>query len=208
MPTGPRTPSTSENPERSGVLLREHREAAESPVEKAARVLDHLVDALAGEPSSPLRRAQVLIDIALNPGTSQAAILDRVDSDKSSLARDIDWLYNYGCITRSVSELSGRESALNICGFAKNHLGFAAKVMNGGLESLQNLLSGYISFFQGYRPTLREAKMVTVMAGQGEMTRPELFSELYNGPATTDTRALTTLIEQGFLSTDDGTDEE
>lgn len=187
------------------LLARQHRAASESPVEKAGRVIDHLVDALAGEPSSPLRRAQVLIDIAQNPGTSQTAILDRVDSDKSSLARDIEWLYNYGCITRSQSESSGREVALTICGFARNHLNFAAQVMGGGLENLQNLLNGYIQFFQGYRPTLRETKMVTVMAEKGEMTRPDLFDELYNGPPTTDTRALAALIEQGFLEANDGT---
>lgn len=199
-----RTPPASGSAHDRDRLIREHRLAAESPVEKAARVIDHLVDAMAGEPSSPLRRVQVLIDIAQNPGTSQAAILDRIDSDKSSVARDIDWLYNYGCITRTQSENSGREIALNICGFSRNHLNFAVQVIGGSYQNLQNLLDGYISFFEGYRPSLREAKMVTAMAGKGEMTRPELFDELYNGPTTTDTRALAALIEQGFLSTNDG----
>lgn len=185
-------------------LIRDHRLASESPIEKAGHVLDHLVDAMAGEPSAPLRRVQVLIDIAQNPGTSQAAILERIDSDKSSLVRDIDWLYNYGCITRTQSENSAREISLTICGFAKNHLNFAAQITGGTLENLQNLLNGYISFFHGYRPSLREAKMVTIMATKGEMTRLELFEGLYNGPATTDTRALGALIEQGFLGTNDG----
>lgn len=186
-------------------LLSQHREAAASPMEKAATLIDHLVDAMAGEPSAPLRRVLTLIDIAQNPGTSQTAILARLPIlDKSNLTRDIDWLYNYGCITRNVSESSARESALTICGFSRNHLGFAAYLLNNRLESLQKFLEGYINFFQGYRATLRDAKIVTVLTANGETPRQEIFDELYNGPMSTDNRALLALIEEGFV-TNDGT---
>ncbi len=186
------------------MLLKEHRAAAESPVEKAGAVIDHLVDACAGDPSTPLRRALTLIDIARYPGTSAVAVSDRTNADKSTLTRDIDWLYNYGCVTRAQSTDSGREVSLTVVGFSKTHLGFAARYMGDNLETLQNFVNGYITLFHGYKATLRDAKMVTVATAKGSTTRPELFDELYNGPVTTDTRALMSLIENGFLtSTED-----
>jgi len=185
-------------------LLKDHRAASESPILTTCTIFDHLVDAMAGEPSAPLRRVQVLIDIAQNPGTSQTAIMDRLDIDKSNLTRDIDWLYNYGCITKNTSQQSARESALTICGFARNHLGHAAKLMNDRLDALQTLLEGYTTFFQGFRPSLRDAKIVTVLTAKGEMQRSELFGELYNGPTSTDNRTLLALIEQGVLEENNG----
>jgi DNA-binding MarR family transcriptional regulator len=193
-------------PQNKDTLLQDHRAAAASPVEKAGHVIDHLVDALAGDPSAPLRRAIILVDIALNPGTSVTALADRTDSDKSTIARDIDWLYNYGCIRRDQSPDSGREVALTIVGFAQKHLGFAARLMNDDLKTLQKFIQGYIDLFQGYRGTLRDAKIVTVMTAKGDATRAEVFDELYNGPSSTDTRALLVLIENGFLSSEDGTE--
>jgi hypothetical protein len=190
-------------------LMADHRAAAASPVEKAGVVIDHLVDAMAGDPSTPLRRVLVFIDIARNPGTSITAIADRLGADKQTVARDVDWLYNYGCIRRDQSPDSGREVALSMVGFAQTHLGFAAGMMNNNLETLQNFVLGYITLFQGYRASLRDAKIVTVMTAKGEATRPEIFDELYNGPTTTDTRALMALIENGFLNSegDDGKEE-
>jgi hypothetical protein len=191
-------------PYRKDSLLHDHRAAAASPVEKAGQVIDHLVDAMAGDPSAPLRRVVTFIDIARNPGTSSTAVADRVGPDKSTVARDIDWLYNYGCIRRDQSPDSGREVALSIVGFAQTHLGFAARMMGDSLETLQKFVDGYIHLFQGYRATLRDAKIVTVMTAKGSASRPELFDELYNGPPSTDSRALMALIENGFLSSEDG----
>ncbi len=191
-------------------LSKDHRAAAESPVEKASQVIDHLVDACGGDPSTPLRRVITFIDIARNPGTSAVAVADRTNADKSTLTRDIDWLYNYGCVTRTQSTDSGREVALTVVGFAKTHLGFAARLMGNQLETLQNFVNGYITLFQGYKATLRDAKMITVATAKGTATRVELFAELYNGPPTTDTRALMALIENGFLNStedDHGTEE-
>lgn len=180
-------------------LIREHREASASPLEKAGQLIDHLVDAMAGDPSVPLRRVLALIDIARNPGTSSAALADRIDSDKSTIARDIDWLYNYGCIRRDPSLESGREVALSVVGFAQTHLGFAAQLVGGNLENLQRFVNGYIDVFQGFRGTLRDAKIVTVLTAKGEATKPEVLAELYNGPVSTDTRALVAMVESGLL---------
>jgi DNA-binding MarR family transcriptional regulator len=182
-------------------LLLQHRQAAESPIDKAARVLDHLVDAMAGEPSVPLRRVMVLIDIARNPGTSQTAILERLKLEKSTITRSIDWLYNYGCVTRGANPSNARETALTICGFARTHLHHAATLLGNDLARLQSFVDGYITFFEDYRATLRDAKIVTVLTAKGEATRQNVFDELYNGPATTDARALLALIEQGFVET-------
>ena len=181
-------------------LLAQHREAAATPVEKAGIVIDHLVDAMAGEPSAPLRRVLTFVDIARNPGTSQQAILTRIDSDKSTVARDIDWLYNYGCIMRNQGENSAREVSLTVHGVAKTHLGYAIKLMENDLSRLQKFLEDYIKIFQGYRGTLRDAKIITVMAIKGDASKNEILDALYNGPSTTDNRTLMTLVEQGFLS--------
>lgn len=185
-------------------LAQQHRDAAEGPVQKSSRVIDHLVDALAGDPSSSLRRVATLIDIAQHPGTSQSGIIERCQYDKSSIARDIDWLYNYGCVTRRASENSGREVALMICGFSRTHLLHAAAMMDGDLERLQNFVQGYITLFKGYRATLRDMKIITVLAEKGQASRADLLDALYNGPVSTDTRAVMALIENGFVSTDDG----
>jgi hypothetical protein len=194
-------------PEAKDSLITEHRTIAASPVEKACAAIDHLVDALAGEPSSPLHRVAALIDIARYPGTTQTAMMDRLSMDKSSANRNIDWLYNYGCITRATSVSSGRETALTVCSFSYNHLIYAAKSMDkshgGDLTRLQSLVEGYITFFQGFRATLRDARIVTTLSAQENITRQGVFDKLYNGPLTTDIRALVTLIEQGFVTSDD-----
>lgn len=183
-------------------LAAQHREAAAGPFQKAGEVIDHLVAALAGDPSSPLRRALVLIDIARTPGTSQSAVMARLNVDKSSLTRDIEWLYNYGCITRTASPESGRENALSVTGFARTNLGFAAAPLDHDMGLLQTFVENYISFFSPYRPTLRDAKIVAALGGEGTLTRQDLFDHLYDGPVTTDTRSLLALIEEGIIRND------
>lgn len=180
-------------------LLQQHRNAAAGPADRACRVLDYLVDAVGGEPSCPLRRIQTLIDIACNPGTSQTAIMNRLGIEKSALSRSIDWLYNYGCIIRNPNPEDARESALTICGFSRTHLGYAAHEFGNDFSRLQKFVDGYINFFDVYRGTLRDAKIVTILSARGPVPRQIIMNGLYNGPATTDSRAVMMLIEQGFI---------
>lgn len=195
-------PANNNPPEPPHKLIDAHRAASATPLDLAGQVIDHLVDCLAGEPSAPLRRVAVLIDIARHPGTSQMAVSDRQNMEKSTLNRDIDWLYNYGCITKNTSETSARESALTIVGVARTHLARAASGMKGDLNALQKLIDGYISFFGDYRATLRDAKMVTVLSAKGPASRQDVFGHLYNGPPSTDNRTLLALIEEGFIESD------
>jgi hypothetical protein len=195
-------PASNNTPPGPQKLLSAHRAASATPLDLAGQVMDHLVDALAGDPSVPLRRAGVLVDIALHPGTSQTAVAERQRIEKSALNRDIDWLYNYGCVTKNVSDQSARENALTIVGVARTHMLRAASLLRGDMNALQKLLDGYINFFQDYRATLRDAKMVTILSAKGPATRQEMFDHLYNGPNSTDNRALLALIEEGFIESD------
>ena len=69
-----------------------HNQVSTSPIQKMGLMIDHLVDALAGDPSCPLRRALILNDIDANPHTTQSGIMDRLGLDKHTISRDIQWL--------------------------------------------------------------------------------------------------------------------
>ena len=58
-------------------------------------ILDHLVDALGGDPSCTLRRAAILTDIDEHPETTQAEIMERMNINKSAMNRDMDWLRSH-----------------------------------------------------------------------------------------------------------------
>ena len=53
--------------------------------------------------------------------------------------------------------------------------------------------------FTDTKPTLRDAKILVAAADLGEASRQELFARSYNGPPTTNSRALDSLMEQGLL---------
>ena len=76
-------------------------ENMDAKAEAITLIIDHIVAALGGEPSCTLRRANILIDIDEHPGTTQSEIMERHDLNKSALNRDIEWLYDYGCILRT-----------------------------------------------------------------------------------------------------------
>lgn len=166
-------------------------------------VLDHLVDALGGEPSCPLRRALVLVDIDEHPHTTQAEIMERLDVPKSALNRDIDWMHDYGCIYRDNNVADGREIELITCGYAKKNLDFALNYFDFSHENLKNMLGGFINLFGEKKPTLRDAKIVTVIGNRKAITRQQLFEKLFNGPVTTDNRAVNNLINFGLVQKDD-----
>lgn len=170
----------------------------EADAARIGNVVDHLVDALGGEPACTLRRAVILADIDQYPGSTQAAIIQRLAADKSALNRDIEWLYDYGCIMRQVGR-DGREIKLYTCGYAKKNLDLALAYFNNSHKSLKNFLIHYIHMFGQHRPTLRDAKIIATIGEKGSANRQMVFEELYNGPLTTDNRAINNLIVTGLL---------
>ena len=170
----------------------------ESKAAKVGHIVDHLVDALGGEPACTLRRAVILADIDENPETTQAGIIQRLKADKSTLNRDIEWLYDYGCILRQPGN-NGRELKLMICGYSKKNLDLALKYFDNSHKALKNFLIQYMNLFGQHKPTLRDAKIVASVGETDPSNRQKVFQTLYNGPVTTDNRAINNLIELGIL---------
>jgi predicted transcriptional regulator len=175
------------------------KENIAAKAQSATLILDHLVDALGSEPSCTLRRAMVFVDIDSHPNTTQADIMERLDAHKSALNRDIEWLYDYGCILRTPCEYDQRRIELKSCGYAKKNLNAALLYFDNNHKSLQNFLNSLINLFGQHKPTLRDAKIVSVIGLNEAMTRSDIFDSLYNGPATTDNRAVNNLINFGLV---------
>jgi DNA-binding MarR family transcriptional regulator len=167
--------------------------------EKVSAIIDHLVDALGGEPGCQIRRAVILADIDQHPGTTQAEIMTRLFIDKSTANRDIEWLYDYGCIMRQPGSDDARTVKLVVCGYAKKNLDLALDYFSRDHKSLKNFLIEFINKFGQHKPTLRDAKIVAVVNGGRQVTKQEIFENLYNGPGTTNHRAINALVESGFV---------
>ncbi len=176
-----------------------HNQASASTIQQMGLVFDHLVDALGGDPSAPLRRAIILADIDEYPETTQTAVMERLEIDKHTLNRDIQWLYDQGCILRQAGKEDGRVIHMITCGYSKKNLGLTLDYFNNSHKNLKNFLNGYISIFKDHKPTLRDAKIMATMADLQTASKQELFSRSYNGPQTTNARALDSLIEEGLL---------
>ncbi|MCB1559464.1 MAG: MarR family transcriptional regulator [Alphaproteobacteria bacterium] len=180
-----------------------HSAASTSPVQKMGLVLDHIVAALGDDPSCPLRRAQILVDIDAHPGTTQTEVMDRLKVNKSTMNREIEWLYDHGCIIRQAGETDGRVIHIVTCGYSKKNLGLALDYANNSHQNLQNFIESLISIFTTAKPTLRDAKLLVVSSEIGKATRQELFGRSYKGPSTTNARTFDSLVEQGLLETED-----
>lgn len=176
-----------------------HSDASSSPVQKMGLVLDHLVSALGGDPSTPLRRAQILIDIDAHPDTTQTEVMDRLKLGKSTMNREIEWLYDHGCVKRQAGQQDGRVIHMVTCGYSKKNLGFALNYADGSHKNLQKFLESLITMFTDPKPTLRDAKLLVTAADLGDASRQELFSRAYQGPQTTNVRALESLVDQGLI---------
>lgn len=176
-----------------------HNQVSASRIQQLGLILDHLLDALGGDPSCTLRRAALLVDIDENPGTTQSGVMDRLNLNKSALNRDIDWLHDHGCIMRQPGKTDGRVIHLVTCGYSKKNLGLALDYLENSHKKLKSLLEGVITLFEERRPTFRDAKLLATMADLGEATRPELFDRAYAGPLTSNARALESLIETGLI---------
>jgi DNA-binding MarR family transcriptional regulator len=163
-------------------------------------IIDHLVDAV-GDPSVHLSRVMTLIDIDAHQGTTQSQIMQRLNYDKALVNRHIDWLSNYGCITKSVSTEDAREYHLRVSAYSKKHLDLALARINYSHKHLQNLIETIINTFDTHRPTLRDAKVLTTVGALdgAKMTKNEILKNLYNGPFSTDSRSLQILIEENLI---------
>ena len=167
--------------------------------QKACYVIDHLVEALGNEPSSSLRRAMILVDIDQHPGTTQTGILERLHINKSAVNREIEWLFNYGCIMRQNSNDDGRAVKLMICGYSKKALDAALDYCGGGHEGLKHLLNTFTQALRQEKPTLRDAKIVATLYDRKQVSKQTIVDALYKGSASTDNRNINELIAGGII---------
>jgi DNA-binding MarR family transcriptional regulator len=176
-----------------------HNQVSANRIQQMGLILDHLVEALGSDPSSPLRRAQILVDIDGHPETTQAEVMERLKLNKSTLNREIEWLYDQGCILRQPSHLDGRVIHMLTCGYSKKNLGLALDYFEKSHKNLHFFLETLINLFTEQKPTLRDAKFLVTATDMGEATRQEIFERGYSGAQTTNVRALDNLVEQGLL---------
>lgn len=175
------------------------RQAMTTSGQKACLIIDHLVEALGGDASSSLRRAMVLTDIDQHPGTSQTGIMERLGLHKSAVNREVDWLFNYGCIMVQDNARDGRSKAIQICGYSKAALDDALVYFGGRNENLQAYLKGLSRILRQEKPTLREAKIINLLREQRETPKAEIIQSLYEGSPSTKNRVVNKLIEDGVL---------
>ena len=168
--------------------------------QKACYVIDHLVEALGNDPSSSLRRALILNDIGQYPGTTQSGVMERLHINKSALNREIEWLFNYGCIMRQESEADGRAIKLETCGYSKRALESALDYFTNDHDDLKIFLERFIKFLKQEKPTLRDAKIVASLFEMRDATKQKVIDTLYKGAASTDNRAFNQLVEDGVIS--------
>lgn len=164
------------------------------------QIIDLLVAAL-GEPSCPVRRALVLNDLWAHPNSSLNDVMERVDIDKSTAFRDIDWLIDRGCVVKKPNPDDAREVSLQVVGHAKSHLENAL-TLAGGASYLTTILQGFIALSPERKQTLREAKILISLTTYGKLDNTSLSKALYNGPTSTDQRALQNLVEEGLIHKD------
>lgn len=180
-------------------LKSHHNKASANQLQQMGLIVDHLVDALGGDPASPLRRAQILNDIDAHPETTQSAVMERLGLNKSTINREIDWLYDQGCILRTPSRHDGRVIHLSTCGYSKKNLDLALDYLEKSHKNLHFFLETLINLFTEQKPTLREVKFLISAADMGDASRQEIFARGYSGSSTTNARVLESLVEQGLL---------
>lgn len=175
------------------------KKAMTTTAQKGCLVIDHLVEALGNEPSSSLRRAMILVDIDQYPGTTQTGILERLQIHKSALNREVEWLFNYGCIMRQGSDADARSVKLVTCGYSRKALEAALDYFDGGHENLKFFLAEFIKAIRQEKPTLRDAKIIATLYDRRQATKQEVIDSLYKGAASTDHRSLNELIDAGVI---------
>jgi len=143
--------------------------------QKASYIIDHLIEALGSDPSSGLRRALVLIDIDQHPATTQAEIMQRLQVHKSALNREIDWLFNYGCVMREDGTSDARTKTLQICGYSKTALDQALGYFDDNHEKLKDFVNLFIRILKQEKPTLRDAKIIATLFEKKKAEKQEVL---------------------------------
>lgn len=168
--------------------------------QKACYVIDHLVEALGNHSSSSLRRALILVDMDQYPGSTQTAVMERLGLTKSLVNREVDWMFNYGCIMRQDSQRDARAVKLEVCGYSKKALDSALDYFNGDHEVMKLFLKRFTKFLKLEKPTLRDAKIVAALYEMKEAPKQKVLDALYNGSASTENRAYNKLVEEGVIT--------
>lgn len=168
--------------------------------QKACLVIDHLVEALGNEPSSSLRRAMILCDIDQYPGTSQVGIMERLNLHKSALNREIDWLFNYGCVMMKDSAKDARIKEHYVCGYSKKGLDAALDYFQGQHENMQFFLNKMVKFLRQEKPTLRDARIVSTIYENRGAAKSKILAQVPNDISSTDHRAFKNLVSAGVVS--------
>lgn len=176
------------------------RRAMTTNGQKACLIIDHLVEALGGDASSSLRRAMILVDIDQYPGTSQTAIMERLGIDKSTVNREVDWLFNYGCIMIKDGQNDGRSKAITVCGYSKIALDQAMNYVSASHHNMMSFLKFMTRSLKQEKPTLRDAKIVSSIYESNGADKAVVVKDLYDGSASTKNRAVNKLIEDGVLT--------
>lgn len=167
--------------------------------EEIGLVIDYLVDALGSDPCCPMRRAVIMTDIDEHPATTQPLIAERLGVSKALIGRDIEWLYDHGCVMKQQNEDDARCFQYFSCGYAQKNLGYALDYFDNSHKDLKNFLINYINLFGDHKPNLREAKVLSVIAEKGEATKQDIIDALYFGPASTENRAVNHLAELAII---------
>lgn len=175
------------------------KRAMTTEAQKASMIIDHLVEALGNDPSSSLRRAMILTDIDQNPGTTQADIMERLKLDKSTVKREIDWLFDYGCIRMQDCDSDGRSKKIEICGYSKTGLKAALGYFDGRHGNMKAFIDGFAKILKQEKPTLRDAKIICVLTEKKVASKQDVLESLYNGAPSTDHRAFNKLMEEGLI---------
>lgn len=178
------------------------KRAMTTTAQKACVVIDHLVEALGGDPSSSLRRAQILTDIDQYPGSTQTTIMERLGIPKSAMNREIDWLFNYGCIMFKDCANDARAKQIFICGYSKKALDAAMDYCEGDHEKLKFFLHNTSKSLKQEKPTLRDAKIVAFLYERKGAEKQQVVAALYDGSPSTDNRAIGKLLETGVIKED------
>lgn len=147
-----------------------------------------------------MRRALILADINQYPGTTQTCIMERLSIPKSALTREIDWLFNYGCIMRRESHEDGRAIQLQICGYSRKSLDNALDYFEGHHENLKTFIKEFVKAMKMEKPSLRDAKIMAFMYERKAATKQQVLENLYQGALSTDNRSINELVQEGLLT--------
>lgn len=168
--------------------------------QKACIVVDHLVEALAGEPSAPLRRALILADIDQHPGTTQDGVMQRLYLNQTSMKREMEWLFNHGCIKIEDSTKDTKGQVIEICAYTGAGIKAALGHFGGKHEKLKFFLRQMGNFIGLEKPTLRDARIISTLFEKGEAKKEEVLDALYDDSPATNDQAYDKLVETGVIN--------